>query len=299
LFSDDYEKCFTQGDNKDLVATDTQKNTVYVVAKRGQFNSPEGFGALICQHLLKEYPVLKGCQVQVNQVVWDRAVVDGQPHKHGFLLTSPETFSAQVSLDREGEGGDDHKSPPMTISSQINKMTVLKTTQSGFEGYLQDQYTILPPTKERCLATELDASWTYTPTTPTTTPGNGNDSEVDYAAVRDQVRVLLQAGIFGPADTGIYSPSLQATIYDAACLVLQKIPHVQSITLYTPNIHYIPCKLLLDQVGETFEDDVFIPTSEPSGIITCTVVRGDEGTPKTVAPSDTGALKVMGQQQVV
>lgn len=44
LFNDKYEKVFTELDNKDLVATDTQRNTVYVVAKRTKANSPEQFG---------------------------------------------------------------------------------------------------------------------------------------------------------------------------------------------------------------------------------------------------------------
>ena len=34
LFSPAYDRVFTKGDNTDLVATDTQKNTVYIVAKR-------------------------------------------------------------------------------------------------------------------------------------------------------------------------------------------------------------------------------------------------------------------------
>lgn len=33
LYSPEYEKVYTKDDNADLVATDTQKNTVYIVAK--------------------------------------------------------------------------------------------------------------------------------------------------------------------------------------------------------------------------------------------------------------------------
>lgn len=270
LLSDEYEKCFINGDNTDLVATDTQKNTVYVIAKRCSFNSPEGFGVLLCHHFLKEYPMLRGVQVKVDQVIWDRAVVDGVPHNHGFVKSGPETYTANVewhrptTLDSNGNNVDDDVGPKIT--SHINQMTVLKTTQSGFEGYLKDQYTLLPETKERCLATELDATWTC----------STGDYSIDHAAIRNKVRPLIQKAIFGPsADNGIYSPSLQATIYDAACLVLKEVPEIESITIYTPNLHYLPCKLL-DRVGETFEDDIFIPTDAPSGIITCTVVRDDD-----------------------
>ena len=41
LFSPAYDRVFTKGDNTDLVATDTQKNTVYIVAKRTDASTPE------------------------------------------------------------------------------------------------------------------------------------------------------------------------------------------------------------------------------------------------------------------
>ena len=41
LFSPDYERVFTKGVNAALVATDTQKNTVYALAKRTEAKTPE------------------------------------------------------------------------------------------------------------------------------------------------------------------------------------------------------------------------------------------------------------------
>lgn len=38
---------FTQADNRNIVATDTVKNTVYVVARRNNFASIEEFGILL------------------------------------------------------------------------------------------------------------------------------------------------------------------------------------------------------------------------------------------------------------
>jgi len=39
LYSSIYEKVFSNDDNEDLVATDTQKNTVYLIAKFQKLNS--------------------------------------------------------------------------------------------------------------------------------------------------------------------------------------------------------------------------------------------------------------------
>ena len=150
-------------------------------------------------------------------------------------------------------------------------MTVLKTTQSGFEGYLKDKYTLLPETTERVMSTELECSWTYL---PSITIDDLTADSFNFSTMRTNIRKLLMKGIFGPAKGGVYSASLQATIYDAACLVLadETLSSIWSIKIFTPNLHYLPMKAL-EMLGETFEDDVFLPTSEPSGTIECTVCR--------------------------
>ena len=52
LFSPEYSKTFTHEDNSGLVATDTQKNTVYVVAQRTDATTPEAYGADLCLSLI-------------------------------------------------------------------------------------------------------------------------------------------------------------------------------------------------------------------------------------------------------
>ena len=41
----------------------------------------------------------------------------------------------------------------------IKELSVLKTTQSGYEGYLKDKYTVLKETKERMMATTITSTW--------------------------------------------------------------------------------------------------------------------------------------------
>ena len=41
----------------------------------------------------------------------------------------------------------------------VQDLTVLKTTQSGYEGFLKDKYTILKDTSERIVATSITATW--------------------------------------------------------------------------------------------------------------------------------------------
>ena len=259
VFCPKYELVFSSEDNTDLVATDTQKNTVYVVAKRTKASSPEQFGLDLCNHFMSEYTFLSATEAIVEMKEWQRATVDGEPHDHGFeRCKGVEVQVAEVKVERDDDG-----KLKSSMTSHINKMTILKTTQSGFEGYLKDKYTLLPETTERCVATELDCTWTYSDFT-----------DVDFTATRAKVRALLLKGLFGPSKGGVYSASLQATIYDAACIILadEALSSIWSVRVFTPNLHYLPMKSL-ELLGETFEDDVFLPTSEPSGTITCTVCR--------------------------
>ncbi|GMI14018.1 hypothetical protein TrVE_jg7449 [Triparma verrucosa] len=258
LYSPTYERVFTADDNTDLVATDTQKNTVYVVAKRTKADSPEQFAVDLCKHFLSEYSILTGAEALVRQVVWERAVVDGSDHDHGWIKRGPEMNVGHCKFDRDDVP---------VVTSKLQGYTIFKSTQSGFANYLQDKYTLLPPCEERCLSTEMDATWTYAGDIDGDCGGS-----FDYSSLRTTVVSELTKGIFGPASGGVFSVSLQATIYDAGCMVLTACPDVKNIKIETPNKHYLPYRQL-ETLGETFEDDVFTPTDEPSGTIQCIVER--------------------------
>ena len=53
------------------------------------------------------------------------------------------------------------RSPPRCTPAPVFPATtqVLKTTQSGYAGFLKDRFTTLPDTAERIVATEVTASW--------------------------------------------------------------------------------------------------------------------------------------------
>ena len=123
------------------------------------------------------------------------------------------------------------------------------------------------------MATQMKVEWTYT--------RDMRVNSIDFAAVREGLRNSMMKGFFGPPKGGVYSHSLQATIYDAGCLALQLLPDVETVSIYTPNVHMIPFHAL-KQLGRTnsgasgdlsFEDDVYVATSDPAGTIHCTVSR--------------------------
>jgi urate oxidase len=211
----------------------------------------------IARHFLNEYPILNAVEIEVTEHPWDRAVTDGAAHNHGFTRATGARGVAKVRMTRS------RRSEP-EVTSGIHGLVVLKTTQSGWEKFLHDRYTTLADVDDRCMSTEVTCDWTYVP--------KSGGVEPDYRSIREKVQEQVTLGIFGPPKCGVYSHSVQATIYDVGCMILDSLPDVSDVTLNTPNLHYIPASLL-NQIGEKFENDVYIPTSEPSGSIQCTVGR--------------------------
>ncbi|XP_020702574.1 uricase-2 isozyme 2 [Dendrobium catenatum] len=149
LLSDCLE-AYTDGDNSSIVATDTMKNTVYAKAKEcTEVESPESFAIRLAKHFTSFYPKVTTAIISIVEKPWEQVVVDGRPHAHGFKLGS-EKHTTEVNLKKFGA---------LRLISGIQGLSLLKTTQSGFEGFIRDRYTLLPETKERMLATEVTALW--------------------------------------------------------------------------------------------------------------------------------------------
>ena len=226
-----------------------------------------------CVHRLPAQ--VTAAEVTVEQKQWERTAVGGQAHDHGvpdppcspvplpvlltpfhsfflvaagYVLRSPETRLG-FALARRGGA--------TAAGGGVRDWTVLKTTQSGYEGYLKDAMTVLPETRERILATSVLATWRYAaPPKP--------DSEA-YA----RVLAAMHGAFFGPVKGGVYSAGVQATLYDMACAALAAEQGIDVITLKAPNIHFLPTP----PAGIKFDNDIYVATSEPHGTIQATVAR--------------------------
>jgi len=99
----DSKKDYLEGNNKDIIATDTQKNTVYILAKKHGVKSPEEFGMLLCSHFLYMYPHVMEASVTIEEYPWERLEADDLPHNHAFVF-SPSAFRfCAVSQKRHGK----------------------------------------------------------------------------------------------------------------------------------------------------------------------------------------------------
>ena len=72
----DFTAAHTAGDNSHVLATDTQKNTVFAFARDG-IGSPEAFGLRLARHFAGAYAWITGARVGIESYGWDRIAVGG------------------------------------------------------------------------------------------------------------------------------------------------------------------------------------------------------------------------------
>jgi len=235
----DFVAAHTEGDNAHVVPTDTQKNTIFAFARDG-ISSPEALLGRLADHFTSEFDWVTGGRWAAQQYGWSRI----DDHNHAFFRNTPETRSAVLVRD-----GD-----TTTVMSGFSGLTLMKTTESGFTGYPTDQYTTLPETEDRILATDVTTRWRY------------NTSDVDYNAVYDSVRATM-LDAFGRE----YSKALQHTLFQMAEAVLEKHDCIDEVRFSCPNKHHFLSDLSfcgLDNPGL-----VFWAADRPYGLIEATFAR--------------------------
>ncbi len=147
-----FESSYTSSDNSLVVATDTMKNTINILAKKKLGSETEDFGREIGDHFLRTYPQVNDAEVSLSEHCWERLECDGKPHPHAFKEKSGAKPFSIVTCSRE---------TGPKVDSGIENLLIMKSTGSGFEGFFKDRHTTLAETKDRILATRLRAVWSY------------------------------------------------------------------------------------------------------------------------------------------
>ncbi|WP_030450409.1 factor-independent urate hydroxylase [Herbidospora cretacea] len=228
------------GDNAAVLPTDTQKNTVYAFAKKHGVGAIEEFALLLARHFVDSQPTIHHARVEIEEYGWERR------GGHSFVREGRETRTCLVHYDGERA----------TVVSGLKDLVVLNTTDSEFWGYLKDEYTTLPETRDRVLATAVTARWRHA--------GEPGDWEASYTTARE---ALLDAF----ATT--YSLSLQQTLYAMGARVLTDCPDVCEVRLELPNKHHFLVDL--DPFGLDNDGEVYFAADRPYGLIEGAVLRED------------------------
>lgn len=244
ILEGDYETAHTVGDNSKILPTDTQKNTVYALAKEQFTGSAEAFGLYLANYFLNNNPSIWQSRIEITEHIWNHMSFDGQQHPHAYIGGNSEKHTVVVVQDKKA----------VQVTSGIKDLLILKTTDSGFEHYIKDQYTTLKETDDRIFSTQCEVSWIY------------HTHEVYFADLYTSIRNTLLKTFAHHK-----SLSVQHTLYAMGEEVLKQFDAVKEISLKMPNKHHILFNL--QQFGMENKNEIFIATDEPYGYITGTVVR--------------------------
>jgi urate oxidase len=183
-------------------------------------------------------------RIDLTEHLWGRLKRGEREHGTAFVRQGPETRTAVVKATRD----------EVRIGAGLADLLVLKSAHSAFDHYLRDEYTTLPETRDRLLATSLTATWRYA----------GED--VDYGPTWHAVRRAL-------LDTFAEhrSESVQHTLYAMGQAVMDVVEDVTRIRLVMPNKHHLPFDLR--PLGLENRNEIFVPTDEPHGLIEATLAR--------------------------
>ncbi|MFE0026471.1 factor-independent urate hydroxylase [Amycolatopsis sp. NPDC059021] len=234
------------GDNSAVLATDTQKNTVYAFAKQQPVGEIEDFALRLARHFVATSEKITGARIVIAEHGWDRIPVDGAPHDHAFTRSGGESRTTTVTVHHDRAW----------VVSGVDGLVVLKSTGSEFHGFPRDEYTTLAETDDRILATAVTARWRY------------QGEVIDWADAHEEIRrVMLET--FATK----HSLSLQQTLYAMGEAALKARPEVAEIRLSLPNKHHFLVDLA--PFGLTNDNEVFYAADRPYGLIEGTVLRDD------------------------
>ncbi len=241
----DFDAAHTDGDNTNVIATDTMKNTAYVFAKDHLDGSIEAYGRALAEHFLAERQV-DVATVNVRAHHWGAIDVAGTPAPDAFVRGGEGTRVATVSASLGS----------VLVEAGVEDLIVMKTGRSAFSGFPRDRYTTLPETEDRLMATRLTAIWRY--------GAPDLDFDATFAAVR---ATLLE--VFADHD----SASVQESIWIMARAILERHEEISEIRMVLPNLHH--WLVDLSPFGLENDREIFTPTTEPHGLIEATVRRGE------------------------
>jgi len=236
-FEGDFEAAHVAGDNSAILPTDTMNTTVYAMARERPLEEIEGLGLALSEHFLTENPAVSFVEISIEQRLWS--------HIDSTAFEGARSDRRTARISRRPGGAN--------VESGLTGLLVLKSAGSGFSGFRRDRYTTLPETEDRILATSLTAAWTHaSPQPPFAAWGTVRETLLETFAKRD-------------------SASVQHTLYAMGEAALGRHPELAQIRLTMPNKHHLLVDL--SRFGIVNENEIFVATEEPYGLIEATVTR--------------------------
>jgi urate oxidase len=209
---------YTEGDNREVVATDTMKNFVYAMAAEYTGNTLVGLCAHLGRRFVETYPVMESLRVSAREVPLDAAAGERGPSDVLFRSTRGDRAMAQVAVH-----AIDGRAQITGVRSGWEGIALVKTTGSSFATFARDDYTTLPELTDRPLTIRMDVYWRHSDLKDGAAEGPGF---LGPRAVRDEIERIFHE---------FNSRSIQHLVHEIGTRLLAAHTHLQEIEFVAEN----------------------------------------------------------------
>jgi urate oxidase len=196
VLGENFLPAYTEGDNSQVVATDTMKNFILRESLAYDGTSLEGLLTHLGERFMTTYPVMESVRMSAKELRFDRL------NTHVYSRSADDHGVATVEPDGTVRGGR-------------HGMLLLKTRGSAFTKFARDEYTTLPERGDRPLLIRLDADWRY-----------AGDEYVDSKQVRDH---------FAATFDDFVSESIQHLVHEMGTRLLAEHKEIAEISFTAEN----------------------------------------------------------------
>ena len=207
VFGDNFMPAYTEGDNREVVATDTMKNFVHAMALEYDGDRYEGLAAFLGRKFLEHYPQMQSLRITVRELPFQA---------HSDRLLSPldgDYETVELDLDRQGVHG---------LRCGRRNLKLIKLTGSAFRSFARDEFTTLPEVVDRPLYIWLDVFWRY----PDAGRAVDGSTLVESGKVRDVVQKTFDDFV---------SMSIQHLVYEMGQRLLAQLPELAEVSFEAQN----------------------------------------------------------------
>jgi urate oxidase len=225
VFGSNFLPSYTQGDNTNVVATDSMKNFILRQALTYEGATLEGFLALLGHRFLATYAAMERLRITGRELPFTPVHVpqgDGASFGDSAVLfsRSHNDYSiATLDFEREGDGS-------VIAAHRCGRLDLelFKVTGSSFTRFVRDEYTTLPERVDRPLFIYLNVYWQYGDIAHML-----DDSHAHYVPA-EQIRDVVQA-VFSE----FVSESIQHLVHEIGQRLLARFPQLTEVSFEAQN----------------------------------------------------------------
>jgi urate oxidase len=224
VLDDNFLPAYTQGDNSNVVATDTMKNFIHRVALEYEGATLEGLLHTLGRRFFETWPQMGRLRLVGRELPFVAASVPGEAAGFGesaVLFDRSRGDRGYAMLEAERDGDD-----ARIVAHRCGRVGIqlIKISGSSFARFVRDAYTTLPEVVDRPLFIHLDVYWTY----GDVAGAIGSDPAGYVAAeqVRDVVAVVFHEFV---------SMSIQHLVHEMGQRLLARFPTIAEVSFEAQN----------------------------------------------------------------